>query len=153
MAKMYSYDDVMELLEVQRKSVMEFEAAKNKLLVSGLIEKSDILAEKLNTMKTKNKNLLGKVVEIQTELKLLRKSTIRADDNVMSDIDEVHATLDALDKWTPESIHEAVLKIKTQADVGNPSIWRDWVLTTLGGPKKVKHWNTPNLVHLKPLNK
>tara|TARA_R110000744_G_scaffold210770_1_gene329915 strand:+ start:99 stop:560 length:462 start_codon:yes stop_codon:yes gene_type:complete len=153
MAKMYSYDDVMELLEVQRKSVMEFEAAKNKLLVSGLIEKSDILAEKLNTMKTKNKNLLGKVVEIQTELKLLRKSTIRADDNVMSDIDEVHATLDALDKWTPESIHEAVLKIKTDADVGNPSIWRDWVLMTLGGPKKKKHWNTPNLIHLKPLDK
>ena len=109
MAKMYSYDDVMELLEVQRKSIMEFEAAKNKLILSGLIEKSDI--------------------------------------------DEVHVTLDALEKWTPESIHEAVLKIKTQADVGNPSIWRDWVLTTLGGPKKVKHWNTPNLVHLKPLNK
>ena len=57
MAKIYSYDEVMALLEVQRKSVMEFEAAKNKLLVSGLIEKSDILAEKLKTVKTKNKNL------------------------------------------------------------------------------------------------
>ena len=150
---MYSHEAVMELLETQRKSIMEFEAAKNKLLVSGLIEKSDILAEKLKTVETKKKSIEGKFVEIQAELKLLRKSTIRADDNVMSDIDEIHATLDALDKWTPESIHEAVLKIKTDADVGNPSIWRDWVLMTLGGPKKKKHWNTPNLIHLKPLNK
>jgi len=35
---MYSYDEVMKLLEVQRKSVMEFEAAKYELLMNSQTE-------------------------------------------------------------------------------------------------------------------
>ena len=35
MARMYSYDEVTKLLEIQRKSIMEFEAAKYKLMMGG----------------------------------------------------------------------------------------------------------------------
>ena len=78
---MYSQDEVTKLLEVQRESIMKVEAANNKLIVSGLIERCDMVAEKLITMKTRNKNLWAKIdmynekqIEIQAELDSLHQS-------------------------------------------------------------------------------
>ena len=152
---MYSYDEVMELLEVQRKSVMEFEDAKNKLLVSGLIEKNDILAEKLNTMKTKNKNLLGKVVEIQAELQNLKTELPNIINSKTGDIDKFLVAMEAVEEWEPEVIHDMVCKIKTYADKRDCDLWEDWVLDTLGNQaKRVMGSGCVNyILHIEPLDK
>ena len=152
---MYSYDEVMELLEVQRKSVMEFEDAKNKLLVSGLIEKSDILAEKLNTMKTKNKNLLGKVVEIQAELQNLKTELPNIINSKTGDIDKFLVAMEAVEEWEEEVIHDMVCKIKTYADKRDCDLWEDWVLDTLGNQaKRVMGSRCVNyILHIQPLDK
>ena len=60
---------------------MKVEVAKNNLIVSGLTERCDMVAEKLITMKTRNKNLWAKIdmynekqIEIQSELDSLHQA-------------------------------------------------------------------------------
>ena len=45
MARMYSYDEVTKLLEIQRKSIMEFEAAKYKLMMGGGQKPAEAVSE------------------------------------------------------------------------------------------------------------
>tara|TARA_R100000935_G_C2783184_1_gene142622 strand:+ start:54 stop:512 length:459 start_codon:yes stop_codon:yes gene_type:complete len=152
---MYSYDDVMKLLEVQRESIMEFEAAKNKLILSSLIDKNNTMMDESKKLKEKNKCLDEKCRAALVELDELSKSIKSSD----PDLDQLQVIVDAVEKWTPDAIHEAVLKIKTLADVGSRHSWGQWVKRIFGkgcGPEL--HFRQTREVYniirnLKPLDK
>tara|TARA_R110000787_G_scaffold38287_5_gene96639 strand:- start:1696 stop:2115 length:420 start_codon:yes stop_codon:yes gene_type:complete len=139
MARMYSHETVMKLLETQRKSIMEFEAAKYELLLSGLIEKSDI-----------------------DETRVALEAEELSEEE--PDIDKFMVALEAVEDWSEEVIHDMVCKIKTYVvglDAEGWSLWEDWVLHTLGFYKhhqqaKRKYGKSTlvnRILHIEPLNK
>ena len=119
MARMYSHEAVMKLLETQRKSIMEFEAAKYELMMGG--EQKPVEAVSQRHLDYKDRALKRARLQIQGMHDASKRR--RAEDRV----NKINKLKGQPKKWTAETIHLEIHKIKMEAAKYDKKSWIMWV--------------------------
>ena len=119
MAKMYSHEAVMKLLETQRKSIMEFEAAKYELMMGGEQKPVEAVSQRrVDSMESSLKRA-------NLQLRQLRDCNRR---RLMRDrMNRLNKLKGQPKKWTAENIHLEIHRIMMEASRDSNKAWIQWV--------------------------
>ena len=89
MTKMFSYDEMTKLMDVQHKSIMEFESNKRKIYKSGLTkcweecdEKSKALVEASMALNDKTKLLAEKTIYLDKKFKDMTDKILKLEERL-----------------------------------------------------------------------